>query len=154
MNDLNNLIIYGTLIDDAVFNISEKNIKYTSFTIVNNRSRKITNSQGIEEWKTKGSFFNLSVFGDYAEKISKKLVKGKKIIIEGFLKQDQWEKDGKNHYRLGIAVEKIHIIYEKNSKEPKENQNEKIIEENETYEVYNNNYQEEEFSTENMEGLF
>ena len=111
MNDLNHLTICGTLINDSVFNISEKNIKYTSFTIVTNRARKIVNSDGTVEWQSEGSFINLSVFGDYAEKIAKQLIKGRKIIVEGYLRQDRWEKDGKKHSKLGITVEKIQKDY-------------------------------------------
>lgn len=154
MNDLNHLTICGTLINDSVFNISEKNIKYTSFTIVTNRARKIVNSDGTVEWQSEGSFINLSVFGDYAEKIAKQLIKGRKIIVEGYLRQDRWEKDGKKHSKLGITVEKIHILYDKKSKDEIPEINEEIIEENEADEVYNNSYQSEIFSNENIEGLF
>ena len=110
MNDLNHLTICGTLINDSVFNISEKNIKYTSFTIVTNRARKIVNSDGTVEWQSEGSFINLSVFGDYAEKIAKQLIKGRKIIVEGYLRQDRWEKDGKKGSKVYITADSIKLL--------------------------------------------
>ena len=52
------------------------------------------------------------IFGNYAEKMHKYLVKGQKVIVEGFLRQDKWEKEGVKKSAISIGVNNIHLIFD------------------------------------------
>lgn len=55
-------------------------------------------------------FVTCKMFGKRAEVIQKYFSKGKPIIIEGRLKLETWEKDGKKHYKHVIMVDEFHFL--------------------------------------------
>ena len=52
-------------------------------------------------------FFNCEVWGKSAEYATKYLTKGSPIAINGRLKQDTWEKDGKKQSRVIVVVDRL-----------------------------------------------
>ena len=108
MSDLNNLSLMGRVVRDAEMKVTANGIKITVFSIATNRTRKDSDGNYIDE----GNFFPLAIYGNYAEKMLPHLKKGQRIIIEGFVKQDRWEKDGEKRSSTGIGVRQIHLIFD------------------------------------------
>jgi single-strand DNA-binding protein len=81
-----------------------------SLSIANNR---VYTKNG--ERVTEVSYFDIEVWGVIAENCAKYLKKGSGIIVEGRLKQDRWEKDGKTQSRVRIAANSIHFMPRKDS---------------------------------------
>ena len=106
MTDLNRIVIIGRLTKDA-------EMKYTNTgTAVMNLS--IANNEGIkkgETWEDYANFFDVTVWGKTAESLSKFLLKGKQIAIEGRLHQDRWDdQDGTKRYRVKINASSIQLL--------------------------------------------
>jgi single-strand DNA-binding protein len=59
------------------------------------------------------SFIDLTFFGKSAEIIGEHGRKGGQIGIQGRLKQDTWEKDGKNFSKLGVVVDSFQFLGKK-----------------------------------------
>ncbi len=55
----------------------------------------------------KSTFIEASIFGKYAESMSKYLKKGVPIDVTGELVQESWDKDGKTFYKHKIQVKEI-----------------------------------------------
>ena len=90
MADINSVIVTGRVTRD----IGERDFTYLSsgtaklqFSIAVNKSAK--NSDG--SWGEKAAFFNVVVWGKYAESLRPRLVKGAKVTVSGLLEQDTWE---------------------------------------------------------------
>lgn len=105
----NEVTIEGNLTRDA-------EIKYTSggkallkFSIAYNEKYM----KGSEEVK-ETSFFDITAWGTVAES-NAQLKKGEAVTINGKLKQERWEKDGKTNSKIGIVAFKIELKF-KNEK--------------------------------------
>jgi single-strand DNA-binding protein len=79
-----------------------------SLSIANNR---VYTKNG--EKVTEVSYFDVEVWGLAAENCSKYLTKGNGIIVEGRLRQDRWEKDGKAQSRVRITANSVHFLPKK-----------------------------------------
>ncbi len=114
MSDLNSLAIQGRIVRDATFKILEGERKVANFSIASNRMKR--NKRG--EYEQEAYFFPVSMFVS-SDSFAQFLRKGQRVIIEGFLRQDRWEKDGQKRSANNITVRKLHLIFD-----PKKNGNE------------------------------
>ena len=87
-------------------------LKYTpagkavcTLSIANNRVYT-SNGQKV----TEVSYFDVEVWGAVAENCAKYLAKGRGVIVEGRLKQDRWEKDGKTQSKVKISANNVHFM--------------------------------------------
>lgn len=55
-------------------------------------------------------FIDISFFGRSAEVANQYLKKGSKILVEGRLKHDTWEKDGQRHSKHSVMVESMQML--------------------------------------------
>lgn len=107
MTDLNQIIISGNIVHD----IGEKDVQVVgnttklTVTIANNRNVKVNG-----EWKTKGNFYDVILWGKLADNLKKFLVKGKGIAVVGTLDQDRWEKDGQKKSKDYITAKEIKLL--------------------------------------------
>lgn len=62
------------------------------------------------------SYFDIEVWGVTAENCGKYLKKGNGVIVEGRLKQDRWEKDGKPQSRVKIMASNVQFLFNKKEK--------------------------------------
>ncbi len=106
MSDFNSCNFFGHIVRDAEMKTKQNGIKVSEFTVANNLSKK--NVDGT--FDNEASFFNLAIFGEYAEKMLPYLKKGQKVIIEGRLRQTRWEENGEKKSRLSVSVKKIQLI--------------------------------------------
>lgn len=67
----------------------------------------ISVTKKIKDREPETSFFEFVCFGKWAE-ISADSRKGDKVIIEGELKQERWEKDGQKHSRVVVIANQIY----------------------------------------------
>jgi len=102
---LNSVNIMGNLTRDPELKYTSTGKAVCNMSIANNR---IYTSNG--EKVTEVSYFDVEVWGVVAENCSKYLAKGRGIIVEGRLKQERWEKDGKTQSRVRISANNIHFM--------------------------------------------
>jgi single-strand DNA-binding protein len=110
MTDLNKVILIGRLTQDC--GNDERSFGYVgngqaraNVSIVVNRSYK----QG-DQWVEEANYFNITIWGKTAENLKPYSTKGKQICVEGHLKQDRWEKDGKKESRLNVVAESVQLL--------------------------------------------
>ena len=102
---LNSVNIMGNLTRDPELKILSSGKSVCSLSIANNRVYSKNN-----EKVTEVSYFDIEVWGPVGENCAKYLKKGSGIIVEGRLKQDRWEKDGKTQSRVRIAANNVHFM--------------------------------------------
>ena len=102
---LNSVNIMGNLTRDPELKYTNSGKSVCNLSIANNR---IYTSGG--EKVTEVSYFDIEVWGAVAENCAKYLSKGSGIIVEGRLRQDRWERDGKTQSRVRIAANNIHFM--------------------------------------------
>ena len=56
------------------------------------------------------SFFDVTIWNKPAENCAKFLSKGKKIGVNGRLKQERWQSDDKTHSKVGIVASSIQFL--------------------------------------------
>lgn len=102
---LNSVNIMGNLTRDPELKYTPSGKAVCNISIANNRVY-VRNGEKVSE----ASYFDVEVWGVVAENCAKYLSKGRGIIVEGRLRQDRWEKDGKTQSRVRIAANSIHFL--------------------------------------------
>jgi single-strand DNA-binding protein len=105
---LNNVSMIGNLTRDPEMRYTASGKAVCNLSIANNR---VYSKNG--EKTTEVSYFDVEVWGVIAENCVKYLSKGSGIAIEGRLRQDRWEKDGKTQSRVRIVANNIHFLAKK-----------------------------------------
>ncbi len=106
--NLNNVNIMGNLTRDPEMKCLPSGKTVCSLSIANNRVF-MKNGEKTDEV----SYFDVDVWGITAENCAKYLTKGNGIIVEGRLRQDRWEKDGKPQARVKITASAVHFLPKK-----------------------------------------
>ena len=122
MTDMNIIVINGRLTRDAELKYTNSGMAICKFSIATNRSVK----KG-DKWEDEANFFECTMFGKRAESINQYLTKGQQVSISGELRQERWEKDGKQNSRVTISVNNLQLIGGKTDstkREPRNNSNE------------------------------
>jgi single-strand DNA-binding protein len=107
---LNSVNIMGNLTRDPEMKYLPSGKAVCSLSIANNRVYT-KNSEKV----TEVSYFDVEVWGTAAENCAKYLTKGSGIIVEGRLRQDRWEKDGKTQSRVRISANAVHFMPKRQS---------------------------------------
>lgn len=105
---LNSVNIMGNLTRDPELRYTPSGKGVCSLSIANNR---VYTKNG--ERVTEVSYFDVEVWGVVGENCAKYLKKGSGIIVEGRLRQDRWEKDGKTQSRVRISANNVHFLPKK-----------------------------------------
>ncbi len=71
-------------------------------------SRKFKSSDG--ETREETCFVSVTVWGRQAETCAEYLKKGSPAMVEGRLKFDSWEKDGKKFNKLTVTAERVQFL--------------------------------------------
>jgi len=112
--DINSVIVVGNLTKDLGSDPNGRDFGYTqggmciaNFSIANNRNRK----QADGTWGSETSYFDIKLFGKTAENLKPYLTKGKKIVVNGVLKQERWQdKNGNNQFKVVIYATEIELV--------------------------------------------
>lgn len=100
---INRVIIEGNLTRDVEMRATASGLAVAGFTVAVNEKRK--NAEG--EYVDAPVFVKCSLFGTRAEKLSKYLLKGTKVTIDGKLRYSQWVKDDEKRHELSIIVDQL-----------------------------------------------
>lgn len=100
---INRVIIEGYLTRDVEMRATASGLAVAGFTVAANEKRK--NAEG--EYVDAPVFVKCSLFGTRAEKLSKYLIKGTKVIIDGKLRYSQWTKDDETRHELSVIVDQL-----------------------------------------------
>lgn len=72
---------------------------------------RVKDSSG--NWTDYANFFDIVVFGNRAESLSKILTKGMRVAVNGKLRYSSWEKDGSKRSKIEIIANDIDIMQRK-----------------------------------------
>jgi single-strand DNA-binding protein len=108
MTDLNRVYLKGNLVQDPELKDISNNNKVVNFVIASNRNWNGPEGQKNEEV----SYIDCVAYGKRAETIDKYFSKGRKILVEGRLKQEKWvdKETQKNQSRIRVIVENFHFM--------------------------------------------
>ena len=111
----NKVILVGNLTRDIELKYSQGGTAIANTAIAT--SHKYT-SNG--EKKEEVCFIDISFFGRSAEIANRYLHKGSKVLVEGRLQFQQWEKDGQKHSKHSVLVETMQMLDSKPTQEKQE----------------------------------
>ena len=100
--NINTVIIGGNITHDLKLRYLPNGTACVDFSIANNCKYK-KNDEMVEDV----SFINITEFGRTAENISKYFAKGSPILVEGRLKTDQWEQEGKKRSKTKVIGDRF-----------------------------------------------
>lgn len=103
MSDLNQVYLQGRLTKSAELTTLSTGTPLVRLSLAVNKSIK----DKAGNWNQVTSFFDCDYFGEYASKAVPELTKGREVLVEGELKQDCWEKDGKSFSAIKIRASKV-----------------------------------------------
>jgi single-strand DNA-binding protein len=106
MASFNRVILMGNLTRDVELRYTGSQLAVTDIGLAVNDKRK--NQQG--EWIEEVTFVDITLWGRTAEIAAEYLTKGAPVLIEGRLKLDSWEKDGKKNYKLKVVGENMRLL--------------------------------------------
>jgi len=109
--DVNSVVLVGRLTGDAELKYTKEGTAVCKFSLANNFYAG-KDKEGV-------GFFDVTVWGKSAEALHPYLVKGKRIAVQGELRQERWEKDGQKQSRVGITAQSIQLLDSKEATEQK-----------------------------------
>ena len=115
MKNVNTAVIAGNLTRDAELKYTKNSYAICEFSVACNDSRKNANG----EYEDAASFFDCTLLGKRAEALTKYLVKGQSVVVQGRLEQQRWEKDGQKRSKVVIIANEIELTGGKKNAESK-----------------------------------
>jgi single-strand DNA-binding protein len=106
MASYNRVILVGNLTRDPELRYIPSGMAVTEIGLAVNDRRKTASGEWVEET----TFVDVTLWARQAEVASEYLSKGSPVLIEGRLKLDTWEKDGKKNYKLRVVGEKMQML--------------------------------------------
>jgi len=106
MASYNRVILVGNLTRDPELKYIPSGAAVAEIGLAVNDRRKTASGEWIEET----TFVDVTLWSRTAEIASEYLSKGSQVLIEGRLKLDTWEKDGKKNYKLRVVGEKMTML--------------------------------------------
>lgn len=104
MLELNKVMLIGNLTRDPELSYLATGTALAKMGIAVNRSWKDKAGQ----WQREASFFDLEAWSQSAEFAAKYLKKGRRVYVEGQLRQNTWEaQDGTKRSQVRISVDRI-----------------------------------------------
>ena len=106
MASYNRVVLVGNLTRDPELRYIPSGAAVTEIGLAVNDRRKGANGEWIEET----TFVDVTLWSRTAEIASEYLNKGSSVLIEGRLKLDTWEKDGKKNSKLRVVGERMVML--------------------------------------------
>lgn len=106
MSSLNKVILVGNLGRAADFKTFGTNGKLVSFSLGMSEGYKDKSGQ----WQTKTEWVRCSMFGDKAEELAPQLQKGARVLVEGGLRANTFEKNGEKRTSLEVSAREITVL--------------------------------------------
>jgi len=105
VSDINVVVLVGRLTRDSELKYTPSGLPICRFSIAVNRSKKQD-----DQWVEEPHYFDIEFYGKSAEGLSKYLLKGRQVAVQGELRQDRWEKDGQQRSKVVIVASTIRPI--------------------------------------------
>lgn len=110
MTDLNHVVLIGRLTrdlgtDERSYAVTANGQARANVSIAVNRSRK-----NGDQWVDEVNYFDVTIWGKTAENLKQYLQKGKQIAVDGYLKQDRWEKDGQKFSKVVVVANNVQLL--------------------------------------------
>jgi len=106
MSNFNQVILMGNFTRDPQLSYTPNQTPVVEFGLAVNRKWKAEDGAEREDVL----FIECQAFGKRAEVISKHFKKGSPIFVQGRLKLERWEAEGKPHSRIRVAVQSFEFI--------------------------------------------
>ncbi len=106
MASYNRVILVGNLTSDPELRYIPSGTAVTELRMAINDRRKTASGEWVEET----TFVDVTLWGRTAEVATEYLNKGSNVLIEGRLKLDTWEKDGKKNSKLRVVGDKMQML--------------------------------------------
>lgn len=108
---MNSIHILGTITKEPELRYTQSGIAILSFSIAYNEKRK----QQDGGYADISHFFDVTALGKKAETINSWFRKGSRILIQGSLDYQSWEKDGQKKSKVGIKLDDFDFIDKKDN---------------------------------------
>lgn len=105
MADINHVSLVGRLTRDADLKYTNSGQAVSNISLAVNQRRRRDN-----EWIDEAHFFDCVLWGKSAEALNSYLVKGKQVGVEGQLRQNRWEQEGRTRSKVEISVNNIQLL--------------------------------------------
>ncbi|OQW97690.1 MAG: hypothetical protein BWK77_01135 [Verrucomicrobia bacterium A1] len=106
MPSLNKVLLIGNLTRDPEVKFLPSGDPVAEFSMAVNRRFKTKQGEDRDEV----CFVRVSMFGRRAEVVGRYFKKGSPIFVEGRLKFDEWEKDGRKQNRITVVAENFEFM--------------------------------------------
>lgn len=103
--DINVVVLVGRLTRDCELKSTPQGTSVCRFSIAVNR-RKRTG----DRWEDEVSYFDVVLWGRSAETLTPYLQKGRQVSIEGELRQNRWEQDGKTNSKVEVVANNVQLL--------------------------------------------
>jgi single-strand DNA-binding protein len=106
MASYNRVILLGNVTRDPELRYISSGTAVTEIGLAVNDRRKTATGEWVEET----TFVDVTLWGRTAEIACEYASKGSPLLIEGRLKLDTWEKDGKKNSKLRVVGDKLQLL--------------------------------------------
>lgn len=106
MASYNRVVLVGNVTRDIELKYLASGTAVTEVGMAVNDKRKDKSGEWVEET----TFVDVTLWGRTAEVANEYLSKGASVLIEGRLKLDTWEKDGKKQTKLRVVGERMQML--------------------------------------------
>ena len=106
MANLNKVLLMGNMTRDPQLTYLPSQTPVVEFGLAMNRRYKKQDGSMADDT----CFVDCQMFGKRAETVNKYFKKGDPIFVEGRLKYDSWEKDGRRQSRIRVFVENFEFL--------------------------------------------
>jgi single-strand DNA-binding protein len=106
MASFNRVVLLGNVTRDPELRYIASGTAVTEIGLAVNDRRKTASGEWVEET----TFVDVTLWGRTAEIAGEYVTKGAPLMIEGRLKLDTWEKDGKKNSKLRVVGEKMVLL--------------------------------------------
>ena len=106
MASYNRVVLVGNVTRDPELRYISSGTAVTDVGLAVNDRRKTASGEWVEET----TFVDVTLWGRQAEVAGEYVTKGSPILIEGRLKLDTWEKDGKKNSKLRVVGERMQLL--------------------------------------------
>ena len=105
-SSMNRVFLMGNVTRDPELRYISNGSAVTEIGLAINDRRKSASGEWVEET----TFVDITLWGRTAEIAGEYVTKGAPLLIEGRLKLDMWEKDGKKNSKLRVVGDRMHLI--------------------------------------------
>jgi single-strand DNA-binding protein len=106
MASFNKVILLGNVTRDPELRYIANGTAVTDIGLAVNDRRKTASGEWVEET----TFVDVTLWGRTAEVAGEYVTKGSPLLIEGRLKLDTWEKDGKKNSKLRVVCDRMQLL--------------------------------------------